>query len=298
MRQPERGAGAGLASKPRREDTGPTPVLAAAGIRLALITTCKPLMKRSVPLSSKQDLIAQTGFALAASRQPRYAFHWHEHDCAMLLWPRAGALDSAWQDEEGARRRCRLIRGQALLLPSHVEHSTRAESVAQQHGELYLAPELLRACQAGGVLQLDGAAQAMLDALWKPALSASALPMLVEALIAQLDANHRHQARTSVLPAPLPLARQWIELLRARLEEGQPLPAIAESANALGATTRTLQRACLDAYGQSPIALRRKMLAQAARQRLDLGEPVARVSAELGFSSSGHLGRLLRAVKP
>ncbi|MNI78531.1 Helix-turn-helix domain protein [compost metagenome] len=76
------------------------------------------------------------------------------------------------------------------------------------------------------------------------------------------------------------------------------MPAIAESANALGATTRTLQRACLDAYGQSPIALRRKMLAQAARQRLDLGEPVARVSAELGFSSSGHLGRLLRAVKP
>ncbi|MFP3700314.1 hypothetical protein SB758_33080, partial [Burkholderia sp. SIMBA_013] len=68
-----------------------------------------------------------------------------------------------------------------LLLPSHVEHSTRAESAAQQHGELYLAPELLRDCQAGGVLQLDGAAQAMLDALWKPALSAAALPMLVEA---------------------------------------------------------------------------------------------------------------------
>lgn len=267
------------------------------GIPLANITPRTPLMTRSVPLSSKQDLIAQTGFALAASRQPRYAFHWHEHDCAMLLWPRAGALDSAWQDEAGARRRCRLVRGQALLLPSHVEHSTRAESVAQQHGELYLAPELLRACQAGGVLQLDGAAQAMLDALWKPALSASALPMLVQALIAQLDANHRHQVQTRALQAPLPLARQWMELLRARLEEGQPLPAIAESANALGATTRSLQRACLDAYGQSPIALRRKVLAQAARQRIAMGEPVARVSAELGFSSSGHLGRLLRAVE-
>ena len=33
--------------------------------------------------------------SVAASRQPHYAFHWHEHDCAMLLWPRAGALDSA-----------------------------------------------------------------------------------------------------------------------------------------------------------------------------------------------------------
>ena len=75
-------------------------------------------------------------------------------------------LYTSWQDEEGARRRSRLVRGQALLLPSHVEHSTRAESAAQQHGELYLAPELLRDCQAGGVLLLDGAAQAMLDALW------------------------------------------------------------------------------------------------------------------------------------
>lgn len=248
---------------------------------------------RSVPLSSKQDLIAQTGFAIAASRQPHYAFHWHEHDCAMLLWPRAGALDSAWQDEEGARRRSRLVRGQALLLPSHVEHSTRAESAAQQHGELYLAPELLRDCQAGGVLLLDGAAQAMLEALWKPALSAAALPMLVAALIAQLDAHHRLQVHARVTQAPLPLAWQWLALLR-----GQPLPAIAESASALGATTRTLQRACQEAYGLSPIALRRRLLAQAARQRLALGEPLARVSAELGFSSSGHLGRLLRSVNP
>lgn len=253
-------------------------------------------MMRSVPLSSKQGLIAQTGFALAASRQPRYAFQWHEHDCAMLLWPRAGALDSAWRDEEGARRRCRLVRGQALLLPSHVEHSTRAESVAQQHGELYLAPDLLRTCQAGGVLQLDGAAQAMLDALWMPAMSAAALPKLVEALIAQLGASHRLQAQAQSPQPPLPLARQWVALLRERLAAGQPLPAISDSASMLGATTRTLQRACIEAYGRSPIALRRLVLAQAARQRLALGETAASVSADLGFSSSGHLGRLLRAV--
>lgn len=253
-------------------------------------------MMRSVPLSSKQGLIAQTGFALAASRQPRYAFQWHEHDCAMLLWPRAGALDSAWRDEEGARRRCRLVRGQALLLPSHVQHSTRAESVTQQHGELYLAPELLRSCGADGVLQLDGAAQAMLDALWMPAMSASALPMLVQALIAQLDAGSRLQARTRAPQPPLPLARQWLALLRDRLDAGLPLPAIAESASMLGATTRSLQRACIETYGRSPITLRRFVLAQTARRRLALGESVASVSADLGFSSSGHLGRLLRAV--
>ncbi|WP_082622084.1 helix-turn-helix transcriptional regulator [Bordetella sp. N] len=250
-------------------------------------------MTRPAPLSSKQDLIAQTGFALAASRQPRYAFNWHEHDCAMLLWPRAGVLDSAWRDEAGARRRGRLVRGQALLLPSYIEHSTRAESVAQQHGELYLAPELLRSCGARGVLLLDGAAQAMLDVLWKPALSPGAAPALIAALIAQLAGSRPAEP----LPGePLGPAQRWISGLRQQLEEGRPLASVADSANMLGISTRTLQRACLDAYGLTPVALRRTLLAQAARQRIALGETPARVSAELGFSSSGHLGRLLRAI--
>ena len=250
-------------------------------------------MTRRVPLSSKQDLIAQTGFALAASRQPGYAFHWHEHDCAMLLWPRAGVLDSAWQDDTGMRRRGRLVRGQALLLPCRVEHSTRAESVIQQHGELYLAPELLRACCARGVLQLDGAAQAMLDALWKPALSPDASPALIAALVAQLG----HSRPVERLPAGSPdLASRWAAALRETIEEGLPPPSVADSADALGVSTRTLQRACLQAYGRSPVALRRTLVAQAARQRIALGETAARVSAELGFSSSGHLGRLLRAI--
>ncbi|MFJ1299047.1 helix-turn-helix domain-containing protein [Pseudomonadota bacterium AL_CKDN230030165-1A_HGKHYDSX7] len=246
-----------------------------------------------VPLSSKLDLIAQTGFALAASRQPRYTFHWHEHDCAMLLWPRAGVLDTAWREGEALRQRGPLVRGQALLLPSHCEHSTRAQSVTQQHGELYLAPELLRACSARGILQLDGAAQAMLDALWKPALSSRAVPALVAALIAQLDSS-----RPAEIPraAPDDPARRWVGSLRRQLQEGTPPPSVAEAASALGVSVRTLQRACLDAYGVTPVTLRRTLVAQAARERLALGEGMARVSTELGFSSSGHLGRLLRAV--
>jgi len=249
-------------------------------------------MTRTVPLSSKLDLIARTGFALSASRQPRYAFNWHEHDCAMLLWPRAGALDTAWRDDDGARRGSRLVRGQALLLPSHVEHSTRAQSISQQHGELYLSPDLLRACSAEGVLQLDGAAQSMLDALWKPALSARAQPALIAALIAQLDSS-----RPAPLAAtPTHLARRWVDALRQQLDDGHPAPTVAESAIALGVSTRTLQRACLDAYGLAPVALRRILVAQIARHRIALGEAPARVSAELGFASSGHLGRLLRAI--
>ena len=245
------------------------------------------------PLSSKLDLIAQTGFALAASRQPRYTFHWHEHDCAMLLWPRAGVLDTAWQNGDAPRQRGRLVRGQALLLPSHCEHSTRAQSVTQQHGELYLAPELLRACGARGILQLDGAAQAMLDALWTPALSSRAVPSLITALMAQLDGSRPADMPRAAFDDP---ARRWVRILRRQLQEGAPPPAIADAASALGVSARTLQRACLDTYGVSPVALRRTLVAQAARERLALGEGMARVSTELGFSSSGHLGRLLRAV--
>ncbi|ARP83919.1 hypothetical protein CAL12_25965 [Bordetella genomosp. 8] len=253
-------------------------------------------MVRHVPLSSKLDLIARDGYALAASRQPGYTFHWHAHDCAMLLWPRAGALDSAWE-MAGSGRRGRLVRGQALLLPAYVSHSTRSGVGTHQHGELYLAPELVRrlpgALGRGGALQLDGAAQAMLDALWMPALSPGAMPGLVRALIEQLGASH--PAASSPEPA-VQVARRWLGHIQASLRDGGPLPSIAQSASQLGVSVRALQRACMQEYGLAPIALRRLALAEAARARLAAGEPLARVSVELGFANSGHLGRLLREV--
>ncbi|CAM3386984.1 HTH araC/xylS-type domain-containing protein [Bordetella sputigena] len=272
-------------------------------------------MVRHVPLSSKLDLIARDGYALAASRQPGYTFNWHAHDCAMLLWPRAGALDSAW-DMAGGRRRGRLVRGQALLLPAYVSHSTRSGSATHQHGELYLAPELMRRClpgvlaygdggrrdagpggsrrasgQSGGALQLDGAAQAILEALWMPALSSRAMPGLVCALIEQLGASRP----AAIAPEPVGhVARRWLHGLQAGLEHGRPLPSIAQSAATLGVSVRTLQRACMQEYGCAPVTLRRMALAEAARARMAAGEPLARVSVELGFANSGHLGRLLR----
>jgi AraC-like DNA-binding protein len=249
-------------------------------------------------LSSKLDLIARDGYALAASRQPGYTFRWHTHDCAMLLWPRAGALLTAWGGwEEGSTGQVtlqdRLVKGQALLLPAHVAHRTRSDSALQQHGELYLAPEWTQAWKAGGVLQLDGAAQAMLDALWMPALSARAAPGLVHALIAQLASSRTKPALSA---PPSRLAQRWRDLLQSRLADGGSLPSVAESASWLGVTMRTLQRACLAEFGQTPVALRRSLLAAAARAHLAAGASLSQVSAELGFANSGHLGRLLREV--
>ena len=242
-------------------------------------------------LSSKLDLIARDGYALAASRQPGYAFRWHTHDCAMLLWPRAGALLTAWGGPVTLQDR--LVKGQALLLPAHVAHRTRSDSVLQQHGELYLAPDWVQGWKAGGVLQLDGAAQAMLDALWMPALSAEAAPALVHALIAQLSGS---RVRPAPAAPPAGLAQRWRALLQTRLADGAALPTVAESASWLGVTMRTLQRACLAEFGQTPVTLRRSLLAAAARAHLAAGASLAQVSAELGFANSGHLGRLLRDV--
>ena len=249
-------------------------------------------MSCNIPLSSKLGLIARDGYALAASRQPRYAFRWHAHDCAMLLWPRKGALDSAWEIG-GARQHGRFTRGRALLLPAYVAHSTRSDSATQQHGELYLAPELLRDCEAWGALQVDGAAQAMLDALWAPALACRARPGLVRALVEQLADS---RSAGPMPESPLLLAQRWLNLLDLAVREGRPLPGVAESAAWLGVSIRTLQRACLHTYGHAPVTLRRTCLARAARRKISMGESPARVSAELGFANSGHLGRLLKAI--
>jgi AraC-like DNA-binding protein len=249
-------------------------------------------MAAHVPLSSKLDLIGRDGYALSASRQPRYAFHWHTHDCAMLLWPRKGGLDTAWESD-GARRRGRLVRGQALLLRAHIAHTTRSDCATQQHGELYLSPDLLRGCGAADGLQLDGAAQAMLDALWMPALSPTAQPGLVRTLIEQLSASRPLLALQEHMLGP---GRRWLVLLSAAIEDDRALPSVAESAERLGISIRTLQRACLDEFGCSPVTLRRALLARAARSRLATGKSLARVSNELGFANSGHLGRLLKAI--
>ncbi|MNT34473.1 Helix-turn-helix domain protein [compost metagenome] len=78
------------------------------------------------------------------------------------------------------------------------------------------------------------------------------------------------------------------------LERDLPLPSIDAVANELGVSIRHLQRACLIEFGVTPVAVRRRILATHARALIAQGQSVARVSLDLGFSSSGHLHRLLR----
>lgn len=254
-------------------------------------------MTATVHLSPKLALTAPSGFTLHRSGQPHYTRDWHAHDCAMLLWPLAGGLHATWQAADAAApAAARLARARALLLPAATAHHTRASTPSLQHGELYLAPELLGRQARFGALQLDGALQALLDALLAPALDARSAAPLVEAIVRQIRFGPSRALAAE--PAPAGLAERMLQRFAQALEREQTLPQIDAMAQSLGVSVRQLQRACEQAFGASPVALRRRLLAARARALMAQGCTLAQASQALGFASSGHLGRLLRAIAP
>lgn len=246
-------------------------------------------------LSPKLSLVAAQGFALRHSRQAHYAFDWHQHDCAMLLWPRLGGLQTAWQTEGEAPQRCRLARSSALLLPPGTAHRTLSDTQRQEHGELYLSPELPGRHSLGhraGAIRLDSATVALLDALLAPTLDPRAQAPLIEALVTQMAG-----ARPLAADGPPPsIARRLMQHFSDALDGEQALPSVDAVALELGVSPRQLQRACRQELGESPVTLRRLLQARHARRWLDGGLSLSQVSARMGFATSGHLSRLLRGV--
>ena len=261
-------------------------------------------------MSAKRDLLASDGFLLSGNKQPEYQFNWHEHDCAMLLWVSAGSLESRWHGvgdvddsslHEEAESRAELSEsqltlqsGMALLLPAVTAHANRARTHQQQHGQLYLEPDLLRRCAARGAFYLDAPAKSMLATLVMPNLSSASRQQLVLALLPQLEQGH-----PVIFPA-LPqtsIAHRLSALIREALDDGQRPPSLETLAAVLGMSMRTLQRHCLQELGCSPVQLRQRLIAQAATQMLHSGMRLAEVSRAMGFASSGHLSRLLSSAE-
>lgn len=255
------------------------------------------LLVSTIPLSSKLAATAEKGFALRQNQQPRYHFDWHVHDCAMLLWPQAGALDSSWIAEAGAAPQAlQLVQQTALLLPASAAHRTRSGTQRQHHGELYLRPELLGAGSHYGVFRLDGATVAMLDALTAPALAPASSEPLVHAIMAQLAARNPAQWLFAPDQNVKCLSRRMLDSYAQALDDEMPLPTVESVADKLGVSVRRLQRACDSELGCSPVTVRRRLLASKARELLDNGVPLPRASQQLGFTHSGHLNRLLREM--
>ncbi|MFM9927360.1 helix-turn-helix domain-containing protein [Variovorax sp. H27-G14] len=246
-------------------------------------------------LSPKLALTAPRGFALRYSGQSRYHCDWHLHDCAMLLWPQTGGLKTAWVNEQSNDTgSVQLSRSSAILLPAATAHNTRASTQKQRHGELYLAPEVLKGRGSFGAFRLDGATLAMLDALVSAALDPRSAEPLVDAIVMQIAVG-RSMPLLPDAPAPT-LGQKMVRRFHLALEWDQQVPLVDALACELGVSQRQLQRACQQEFGASPIDIRRRMLAQRARELMTQGLSLAQTSLQLGFASSGHLGRLLRAV--
>jgi len=187
-----------------------------------------------------------------------------------------------------------LAYGTAVLVPADMEHTMRSDTRLQQHGELYFAPDLLRDCKVHGAVLLDRASRAMLEAMSAPELHPQSASQLIRAFIPQLARSRPLSAD----PAPASASERLIQIFLAALESGNALPSIDAAAMTLGMSARSLQRQCLDQTGATPVTLRRRMLADAARTLLAQGVPLPEVSAQLDFANSGHLNRLLNAVSP
>jgi AraC-like DNA-binding protein len=71
---------------------------------------------------------------------------------------------------------------------------------------------------------------------------------------------------------------------------------VAATAHALGCTTRTLHRRCLDHFGYGPAVLRRVLRFRRAVALLHAGLAPAAVAAESGYADQPHLSREVRAL--
>ncbi|SEL04519.1 AraC-type DNA-binding protein [Variovorax sp. YR750] len=255
-------------------------------------------MAISIPLSSKLAVTAEQGYFLRQSSQPNYHFDWHMHDCAMLLWPQFGALDSRWLAEPGTDPQAlQLVRHTALLLPVSAAHSTRSPAQRQRHGELYLRPELLGRHSRFGVFRLDAAAVAMLDALAAATLAPDGAEPLVHALMAQLAARRPWQwLHPGRMDRSESVSQRMLKCYARALDLETTMPSVEAVAAELGVSVRQLQRSCATELGNSPVAIRRLLLAAKARELIAQGMVPATISSHLGFTHSGHLNRLLRGV--
>jgi AraC-like DNA-binding protein len=81
--------------------------------------------------------------------------------------------------------------------------------------------------------------------------------------------------------------------LAARIGAGS---AAATTAAALGWTTRTLHRRCLDAFGYGPAVLRRILRFRRAAALLHAGVTPSEVAAVAGYADQPHLSREVRAL--
>jgi AraC-like DNA-binding protein len=118
-------------------------------------------------------------------------------------------------------------------------------------------------------------------------------PALARRAAAELAAGVPATTVLTALTARLPgdLRDRGPRTAAVRLARGA---SAADTADALGWTTRTLHRRCLTAFGYGPATLRRVLRFRRAIALLRAGVPPADVAARLGYADQPHLSRDVR----
>jgi methylphosphotriester-DNA--protein-cysteine methyltransferase len=120
-------------------------------------------------------------------------------------------------------------------------------------------------------------------------------PTLARRAVAAIAAGADPAAVLPALAARLPgrAPEPGVRAVAARLSRGA---SAADTADALGWTTRTLHRRCLAAFGYGPATLRRVLRFRRALTLLDGGVAPAEVAARAGYADQPHLSREVRAL--
>jgi AraC-like DNA-binding protein len=120
-------------------------------------------------------------------------------------------------------------------------------------------------------------------------------PALARRAVAAIAAGAEPAAVLPALAARLPgrAPEPGVRAVAARLSRGA---SAADTADALGWTTRTLHRRCLAAFGYGPATLRRVLRFRRALALLGGGVAPAEVAARAGYTDQPHLSREVRAL--
>jgi AraC-like DNA-binding protein len=176
-----------------------------------------------------------------------------------------GCMDLIWTGHEV------LVAG-----PDTAPHPARHEPGALLVG-LRFAPGALPGLLGVPAVELRDARVPLADLLPGTARRAHSAASLVELAVG--------------LPGPGP--DRGARELAARIGGGA---GVGATADALGCTTRTLHRRCLETFGYGPAVLRRVLRFRRAAALLHAGVAPAEVAARAGYADQPHLSREVRAL--
>ncbi|MBV8046411.1 MAG: helix-turn-helix transcriptional regulator [Paludibacterium sp.] len=200
----------------------------------------------------------------------------HCHQQALLMYCTRGVLEI-----QIGERYCLLPPTLAAWIPAGLPHSARA-SKPYSYRSLYFKPDLLTGLPAyGTVLGINALSREVIVRIAEWPLAPPDGPLL---RLMQVLADELRLAPEQALSLPLPQDRRLVKLCERLLADpGDPatLDALAVS---VGASRKTIHRLFVQQTGLHFAAWRQQLRIMNARKRLEEGEPVGRVAADLGYA--------------